>query len=197
MREENTPFDKAQLRLIRKFKSIFKLENCEVENEAWLVLADLRAQGRNPVTDFNSVLWSRLKNIYRCSGFWAHPTFAGSVRDVLHPEKGFDREALILSLSDDSKALKNIELFSGCASTKELAEKNNWSLATAKRYVAAAIAEAESGYSHDLFEPNHDEDWRPARKFKKCTLTDLARDLDFDEGEEDIGEAYFENREVA
>ncbi|AGG33030.1 hypothetical protein D521_0461 [beta proteobacterium CB] len=108
-----------------------------------------------------------------------------------------DKEGLIASLPKCSKAAKNIELFTGCRSTKEVAEKNNWSLASAKRYVAAAIAEAECGYTDDLFEPKHEADWRPARVFKSCKLTDLAVDLHFNEGEDDEDEAYFENREAA
>lgn len=192
-------FSGTQLRLIQKFKFIFRLEKNEVESEAWLVLADLKAQGRDPATDFNSVLWSRLKNIYRCSTFWAHPVLAGSVEALVmnRQDGGIDRESLIAGLPIDSKARKNIELFSGCRSTKEVAQKNKWGLSVAKRYVAAAIEEAEGGYVQDMFEPKHGPDWRPAKVFKSCKLTDLALDLEFDEGEEDADEAYFENREAA
>lgn len=197
MREEI--FNASQLRLIKKFEWIFHLESHEVVSEAWLVLADLEAQGRNLETDFNSVLWGRLKNIYRGSGMWANAVLASSVEAITcrQLDSEFHKEALIGSLPEGSKAAANIELFSGCRSARDVAEKNNWSLAAAKRYVAAAIAEAESGYVDDFFEPKHDENWRPARTFKKCKLTELATDLHFDEGEEDADEVYFDGREAA
>ena len=182
MKNSKPFFTSDQARIIKKLTLYFFAEQTEVESEAWLVLADLAAEGRDPA-ELEHVLYSRLRNVHRSTNIYAFLVYRfdlfftpGDGRGLKEKE---EKEDLIKRLPADSAAAQAIELFSGCKTVAEIAEKNNWTRQVARQYVQRALADAEAGYPDDLFAPQRDPDWRPARNFKKAKPLPSPADTDW------------------
>lgn len=160
-------FTNAQLGLIHKFKKYFRFELAEVQSEAWLTLVDLGEKGRDP-SDFEGVLWSRLKDIHK-STFMGHHIFAA---DLLPDEFGdyglehkIEIEALIESLPPNSLAAEAIERVSGLSSCVEFGQNEGLAERTAQRFVESLVAESQD---FDLFSDGRIEDWKSPKTFTKA-----------------------------
>lgn len=160
-------FSAAQLGLIAKFKNYFKFELAEVQSEAWLTLIDLNEKGRD-ASDFEGVLWSRLKDIHK-STFMGHHIFAA---DLLPDEFGdcglehkMELETLIDSLPENSLAAQAIERCSGLSSCVEFGQNEGLAERTAQRFVEVLVAESQD---FDLFSAGRIEGWKPPKTFKKA-----------------------------
>ena len=160
-------FTSDQNRIIQKLKFQFSAELAEVQNEAWLLLIDLKDKDRDS-SEFESVLFSRLKSIHGSRKYLpaGYLDESWSADDDQGQDFKINYETLIASLPTNSLAAHSIESFSGCKNVLEIARKNNWTRQIARQYVSKALADAVAGYPNDLFAPQRDPNWRPAREFK-------------------------------
>lgn len=200
MKNSSQFFTSDQARIIKKLKIYFFAELTEVESEAWLVLSDLGEAGRDLV-ELERVLYSRLMNIYRSTSIYAFQVYRFDLALDPGDETGLGekeaKEDLIKSLPSDSSAAQAIELFSGCKTVAEIANKNNWTRQVARQYVQRALADAEAGYPHDLFAPQRDPDWKPARNFKKAKPLPSPADTDWLDFSAQNEEQHFSDFEAA
>jgi hypothetical protein len=179
MKNSKQFFTPDQCRVIQKLKFQFSAELAEVQNEAWLLLIDLKNKDRDS-SEFERVLFSRLKSIHGSRKYLPAGYLDESWSADDDQGRGFkiNNEILIASLPTNSLAAHSIESFSGCKDVLEIARKNNWTRQIARQYVGQALADAVAGYPNDLFAPQRDPNWRPAREFKTPapTLSDAGND---------------------